>query len=67
MKYLIYCVCGHGLDKHAFGGCSGDGRMPCRCRRDQEAALDSAIDDARSHPWGSTQYAAPPEAAEVRA
>ncbi len=56
MKYLIFCVCGHGLDKHGTFGCEGDGRMPCRCSRDQERALDSAIDDARSHPWGSATY-----------
>jgi hypothetical protein len=27
--------------------------MPCRCRNDQEAALDTAIEHARSHPWGA--------------
>lgn len=52
MKYLVYCTCGHGLDRHAFDGCGGDGRTPCRCPRDQEGALDAAIDHARTHPWG---------------
>ncbi len=52
MKYLVFCNCGHGLDRHSSGGCDGDGRMPCICRHDQEAALDAAIEHARSHPWG---------------
>ena len=52
MKYLVFCMCGHGLDRHGSEGCEGDGRMACRCRRDQEAALDTAIEHARSHPWG---------------
>ena len=55
MKYLVFCNCGHGLDRHDGTGCGGDGRLPCRCRRDQEAALDAAIEHARSHPWGSTR------------
>jgi hypothetical protein len=45
-------MCGHGLDRHGADGCEGDGRMPCRCRNDQETALDSAIEHARRHPWG---------------
>ena len=55
MKYLVFCSCGHGLDRHDPTGCGGDGRLPCRCARDQEAALDAAIEHARSHPWGSTR------------
>jgi len=43
------------LDRHDPTGCGGDGRLPCRCSRDQEAALDAAIEHARSHPWGSTR------------
>jgi len=55
VKYLVFCSCGHGLDRHDPTGCGGDGRLPCRCSRDQEAALDAAIEHARSHPWGSTR------------
>jgi hypothetical protein len=57
VKYLVFCSCGHGLDRHDAAGCGGDGRMACRCRRDQEAALDAAIEHARSHPWDSTRSA----------
>jgi hypothetical protein len=35
--------------------------MPCRCRKDQEGALDAAIEHARSHPWGAART---PEMAE---
>jgi hypothetical protein len=52
MKYLVFCPCGHGLDRHAAEGCGGDGRMPCPCPRSQDVALDAAIEHARSHPWG---------------
>lgn len=62
MKYLVFCNCGHGLDRHDSGGCGGDGHMPCRCRKDQETALEAAIEHARSHPWGSNHT---PEAVEA--
>ena len=51
MKYLVRCVCGHGLDRHNADGCTGDTRFhSCACRRDQDAALESAIGEARSNP-----------------
>jgi hypothetical protein len=53
MKYLVFCSCGHGLDRHASGGCDGDGRFVCQCRNDQERALESAIEQARRNPWGA--------------
>ncbi|HZO93699.1 MAG TPA: hypothetical protein VFB22_07995 [Candidatus Baltobacteraceae bacterium] len=53
MKYLVSCTCGHALDRHDAFGCGGDGRMPCGCGRDQEGALDAAIEHARTHPWGA--------------
>lgn len=62
MKYLVFCVCDHGLDRHGPGGCAGDGKLPCRCRNNEEAALESAIEHARSHPWGSPR---PQEYAEA--
>jgi hypothetical protein len=43
MKYLVFCMCGHALDRHGARGCEGDG-MPCRCRK-----------HARSHPWGAAR------------
>lgn len=58
MKYLVFCMCGHGLDRHGADGCDGDGRMRCRCRNDQDAALDSAIEHARRHPWGTANAGA---------
>jgi hypothetical protein len=57
VKYLVFCSCGHALDRHSFDGCDGE-NTPCRCRRDQERALETAIDDARTHPWGSWRPAA---------
>jgi hypothetical protein len=53
MKYLVFCNCGHGLDRHAHGGCDGDGRMRCPCVNDQEGALEAAIEQARRNPWGA--------------
>jgi hypothetical protein len=53
MKYLVFCACGHGLDRHAAGGCAGDGRLACACANDQERALDSAIEQARRNQWGA--------------
>lgn len=52
MKYLVFCPCGHGLDRHTQEGCGGDGRQDCACLRSQDVALDAAIEHARSHPWG---------------
>ena len=55
MKYLVFCNCGHGLDRHAPGGCEGDGRLLCGCPNDQEQALESAIEQARRNPWGAAR------------
>jgi hypothetical protein len=55
MKYLVFCTCGHSLERHGADGCEGaDSRpqVPCACPNDQAAALDAAVDEARSHPWG---------------
>ena len=55
MKYLVFCSCGHSLERHGAEGCEGDDSRhaaPCPCPNDQGAALDSAIAEARSHPWG---------------
>jgi hypothetical protein len=56
MKYLVRCVCGHGLDRHDVNGCGGDTRFrSCSCPRDQEAALQTALDEVRTNPetWRS--------------
>jgi hypothetical protein len=53
MKYLVFCACGHGLDRHSTCGCSGDGRGLCTCANDVERALDSAVEQARRNPWGA--------------
>jgi hypothetical protein len=65
MKYLVFCTCGHGLDRHSTGGCDGDGHQPCRCRNDQERALDTAIEHARSHPWAPPRAAGAPVEHEI--
>jgi hypothetical protein len=51
MKYLVFCPCGHALDRHASAGCGGDRRRPCECRSDQRAALEAAIERVRCDPW----------------
>jgi len=55
MKYLVFCDCGHGLDRHGSGGCEGDGRLACSCDNDQDTALESAVEQARRHSWGVTR------------
>lgn len=50
MKYLVFCVCGHTLDRHGGRGCDGEAG-PCACRRDEYAALETALSQARSNPW----------------
>ncbi|MBV8579416.1 MAG: hypothetical protein JOZ86_02175 [Candidatus Eremiobacteraeota bacterium] len=65
MKYLVFCTCGHVLDRHDAVGCGGDGRIPCRCPRNQEQALESAIDSVRSHPWESAGHAERLPSAEI--
>ena len=59
MKYLVFCTCGHSMERHAVAGCeSADVQpwFPCGCKKDQMQALDSAIDDARKHPWGRPEH-----------
>lgn len=51
MKYLVLCCCAHSLDRHDAEGCGGDGIRPCPCPKNQDGALEAAIDHARSHPW----------------
>ena len=53
--YLIFCTCGHALDRHGPEGCGGEGNLACRCLNDHEGALESAIERARIHPWGTPQ------------
>ena len=48
MKYLVECSCGHTLERHGAGGCRGEAGFACACRRDQEGALETAIDAVRS-------------------
>jgi hypothetical protein len=54
MKYLVFCSCGHSIERHGAEGCAGTDSppVPCACPNDQGAALDAAIAEARSHPWG---------------
>ncbi len=54
MKYLVFCNCGHSLERHDHTGCYGDAAGPCGCRHDPGRALESAIDDVRSTPWAAS-------------
>jgi hypothetical protein len=65
MKYLVYCPCGHALDRHDMEGCAGDGHLPCGCPRSQDIALDAAIEHARTHPWGTATVGDPLIDAEI--
>jgi len=61
VKYLVYCTCGHNLERHGPEGCGGaDGIRSgkCGCAFDQRDALDAAIAEARAHPWGKEVAAA---------
>lgn len=53
MRYLVFCNCGHSIERHAPAGCLGDGIGRCGCRRDPGRALEAAIDNVRSTPWAA--------------
>ena len=48
MKYLVFCPCGHGLDRHARKGAvtAADAAI-ARCACSQDLALDAVIEHAR--------------------
>jgi len=56
MKYLVYCTCGHAMDRHGSQGCTGEPPiLGCSCDNTETAALDAAIEHARRHPWDGYQ------------
>jgi hypothetical protein len=59
MDNLVLCPCGHSLVNHDYTGCSGDRIRRCGCDRDRHAALEAAVDSARTAPLFTTPgYAA---------
>ena len=53
VKYLVFCPCGHSLDRHATLGCDGnEPSVRCACNRNEERALEAALAMARLNPWG---------------
>ena len=50
MKYLVLCDCAHTLDRHGAEGCAGDGIRACACSKNEDGALEAAVDHARMHP-----------------
>jgi hypothetical protein len=59
MKYLVYCTCGHALDRHASEGCGGEPPfLRCACDHTELEALDAAIEHARRNPWEGYQLPA---------
>ena len=50
MDNLVLCPCGHSLANHDYAGCSGDRNGRCRCSNDRHAALEAAVDNARTTP-----------------
>ncbi len=59
MDELVLCPCGHSMAQHDGGGCRGERLRLCRCARDRYAALEAAVDSAKSRPWSK------PEVSEV--
>jgi hypothetical protein len=58
MDNLVLCPCGHSLANHDYMGCSGDRAGRCRCELDRHAALEAAVDTARTAPlYASPGYA----------
>ena len=59
MDNLVLCPCGHSLASHDYMGCSGDRAGRCGCELDRHAALQAAVDSARSAPaFSPSGYAA---------
>ena len=59
MDNLVLCPCGHSLANHDYMGCSGDRAGRCRCEMDRHAALEAAVDSARtSPPFSASGYVA---------
>jgi hypothetical protein len=50
MDNLVLCPCGHSLANHDYMGCSGDRVGRCGCELDRHAALEAAVDSARTAP-----------------
>ncbi|MEA2783916.1 MAG: hypothetical protein QOF71_20 [Candidatus Eremiobacteraeota bacterium] len=50
MDNLVLCPCGHSLANHDYMGCSGDRVGRCGCELDRHAALEAAVDTARTSP-----------------
>jgi hypothetical protein len=50
MDNLVLCPCGHSLASHDYMGCSGDRAGRCGCELDRHAALEAAVDSARTAP-----------------
>lgn len=55
MKYLVLCDCAHTLDHHGAEGCAGDGIKPCACSKNEDGALEAAVDQARWQPCEDTR------------
>ena len=58
MDNLVLCPCGHNLTLHDYAGCAGDRLRSCPCPHDRHAALESAVDNARTAPVFGASYAA---------
>ncbi len=59
MDNLVLCPCGHSLANHDYMGCSGDRVRRCGCELDRHAALEAAVDTARTAPlYAPPGYAA---------
>jgi len=48
---LVLCPCGHSMAFHDREGCRGERLRRCPCERDRYAALEAAVDGAKSRPW----------------
>ena len=56
MDNLVLCPCGHNLTLHDYAGCAGDRLRSCSCSLDRHAALEAAVDSARTAPVFTSSY-----------
>jgi len=64
MDNLVLCPCEHPLANHDYSGCAGDRIRRCACELDRHAALEAAVDSARTSPlFAGPGYASSTDAA----
>ena len=66
MKNLVICPCGHAISRHDYAGCVGEQFHPgCACQLTESAALNAAIDEAKTAARAEWTFAKPSENVHV--